>query len=75
VVFGPITWNRASQNLTNARQDLLAIVLPATAHLEIFFTHCYKKLDAYTTIASAAPEITNWVDSWNHAARYKYAGI
>ncbi|KAJ7910811.1 hypothetical protein B0H13DRAFT_2660862 [Mycena leptocephala] len=75
VVFGLITWNRDSQNPTNVRRDLLAIVFPATAHLGISFTHRYKKLNTCTAVA-AAPEIANWVvDSWDHAARYKYAGI
>ncbi|KAJ7843461.1 hypothetical protein B0H13DRAFT_2364748 [Mycena leptocephala] len=38
VVFGPITWNRDSQNRTNVRQDiinLLTIVFPTAAHLKI----------------------------------------
>lgn len=59
VVFGLITWNRDSQNPTNVRRDLLAIVFPATAHLGISFTHRYKKLDAYTAVVFASPEIAN----------------
>jgi hypothetical protein len=72
VVFGPITWNHDSQSRTN----LLVIVLPATAQLEISSTRRYKKLNAYTAVAFASPGIANWVvDSWDHAARYQYAGI
>ncbi|KAJ7910808.1 hypothetical protein B0H13DRAFT_1876408 [Mycena leptocephala] len=75
VVFGPIIWNRDSQNRINVRQDivnLLAIVLPAAAQLKISSTRRYKKLSAYTAIAFASPEIANWViNSWDHAARYQ----
>ncbi|KAJ7811858.1 hypothetical protein B0H13DRAFT_1926485 [Mycena leptocephala] len=42
VVFGPIAWNRDSQNCTNVQQDMLAIALPAAAHLEISSTRRYK---------------------------------
>ncbi|KAJ7930352.1 hypothetical protein B0H13DRAFT_2309596 [Mycena leptocephala] len=71
VVFGLITLNCDSQKRTQDMVILLAIVLQAAAHLEISSTRRYKKLDAYTAIAFASPEIANWVvDSWDHAAHY-----
>jgi hypothetical protein len=72
-------FHRDSQNHTDVRQDivnLLAIVLPAAAHLEISSTRCYKKLNAYTAVAFASLETANWlVYSWDYAARYQYAGM
>jgi hypothetical protein len=71
VVFGLITWNCNSQNCTQDMLNLLAIVLSTAAHLEISSTRRYKTLNAYTTVASASPEIANWVvNSWDHAAHY-----
>ncbi|KAJ7820692.1 hypothetical protein B0H13DRAFT_2377717 [Mycena leptocephala] len=62
-------WPR-SQNRINVQQDLV------NAHLGISSTHRYKKLNASAAVAFASSEIANWVvDSWNHAARYQYAGI
>jgi hypothetical protein len=62
VLFGPITWNSNSQNCTQDMVYLLAIVLSAAAHfenhLEISIRH-YKKLNTYTAVAFASPEIAN----------------
>ncbi|KAJ7831573.1 hypothetical protein B0H13DRAFT_2431520 [Mycena leptocephala] len=79
VLFSLITWNCDSQNRTQDMVNPLAIVLSAAAHLKNHLkisTRHYKKLSTYTAVASAAPEIANWiVDSWDHAVRYRYAGI
>ncbi|KAJ7910775.1 hypothetical protein B0H13DRAFT_2328957 [Mycena leptocephala] len=70
VIFGPIAWNRDSQNRTNIQQDLV------NAHLGISSTRRYKKLNASAAVAFPSPEIANWVvDSWDHAAHYQYTGI